>query len=102
MEPDMSVDDHYYTGKEYAKLSKAKKFGLKLKHQKHGHKPGNKNKPKVTLKPMIEDRATMHIIKALSKIIVDGGQSEDEDTNDMDNTDANTLHWANKALQQRK
>ena len=102
MEPDMSVDDHYYTGKEYAKLSKAKKFGLKLKCQECSHKPGNKNKPKVMLKQTIEDCVTMHIIKALSKIIVNGGQSEDEDTNDMDNTDANTLNWANKALQRCK
>ena len=51
------------------------------------------------MKPTIEDRATMCIIKVLSKIIVNGGLSEDEDTNDMDNTDANTLNWANKALQ---
>ena len=99
VEPDMSVDDCYYTGKEYAKLSKAKKFGLKLKRQKHSHKPGNKNKPKATLKPTTEDRATTRIIKALSKIIVEGRQSDDEDANDMDTTDTNTLNWANKALQ---
>ena len=99
VEPDMSVEDCYYTGKEYAKLSKAKKFGLKLKRQKRSHKPGNKNKPKATSKPMTEDQVTTCIIKALSKIIVDGGQSDDEDTNDMDTTDANTLNQANKALQ---
>ena len=46
IEPDMSVDDRYYTGKEYAMLSKAKKLGLKFNGQKHGHKPGNKGNPK--------------------------------------------------------
>ena len=30
VQPNMSVRDHYYTGKEYSKLSKAKKFGLKV------------------------------------------------------------------------
>ena len=70
--PDMLVDDQYFTGKEYAKLSKAKKLGLKLKRQKHGHKPGNKSKPRTTPKPTVGDQATMRIIKALSKIIAAG------------------------------
>ena len=53
---------------------------------------------------MIDNCVTTCIIKALSKIIVDGGLAEEEDTNDMDNTDTNTntLNWANKALQQHK
>ena len=51
---------------------------------------------------MTEDWVTTRIIKALSKIIVDGGQSDDEDANDRDTTDTNTPNWANKALQQCK
>ena len=99
VEPDMSVDDRYYTGKEYAKLSKAKKSGLKLKRQKRSHKPANKNKPKAMLKPTTEDQVTTCIIKALSKIIVDKGQSDDEDANARDTSDANTPNQGNKALQ---
>ena len=110
-EPDMSVDDWYYTGKEYAKLSKAKKLGLKLKRQKHGHKPGNKGNrsmPRTMPKPMNDDQAMTHIIKALSRLISEGGQEEDDTTSDaehMDHIDAgtnNTSNWANKALQRHK
>ena len=106
-EPDMLVDDQYYTGKEYTMLSKAKKLGLKLKRQKHGHKPGNKGKPRTTPKPTVGDQAMTCIIKALSKLMAAGGQAEEEDTNDMDltdhtDTDTNAPNQANKALQCRK
>ena len=88
-EPDLSVDDHYYTGKEYAKLSKAKKLGLKLKRQRRGHKPGNmgnnkpgnmgnKGRPRAAQKPTNDDRATTRIIKALSRLLAKGGQEDDE------------------------
>ena len=110
-EPDMSVDDRYYTGKEYAKFSKAKKLGLKLKRQKHSHKPGNKGnrgRPRTTPKPTNDDRATMRIIKALSRLIAKGGQEEDSATSDADHMDPvnagtnNTSNQANKALQRHK
>ena len=108
-ETDMSVDNRYYTGKEYATLSKAKKLGLKLKRQKCGHKPGNKGKPRTAPKSTTGDRTTTHIIKALSKLIAADGQSEDDNT--IDNgpsgptdttTDTNASNRANKALQRRK
>ena len=107
IEPDMSVDDRYYTGKEYAMLSKAKKLGLKLKCQKHGHKPRNKGKPRTAPKPMVGDRAMPCIIKALSKLIAAGGQAEEENINDTDSADhidtnTNAPNWANRALQRRK
>ena len=41
--PDMSVEEHYYSKEAYAKLTKAQKHGLKLKHEKRGAK---KCKPK--------------------------------------------------------
>ena len=31
IELDMTVEDHYYNKKEYAKLTNAQKYGLKLK-----------------------------------------------------------------------
>ena len=111
-EPDMSVDDRYYTSQEYAKLSKAKKLGLKLKCQKHGHKPGNKgnrSRPRTMPKPMNNDRATTRIIKALSWLIAEGGQDDDDDatcdaahTNHPDMGTDSTSNQANKALQWRK
>mgnify|MGYP003401810451 FL=1 len=41
--PDMSVEECYYSKEAYAKLTKAQKHGLKLKHEKRGAK---KSKPK--------------------------------------------------------
>ena len=106
-EPNMSADDRYYTGKEYASLSKAKKLGLKLKRQKRGHKPGNKSKPRAAApKSTIADRTTTRIIKALSKLIATETQSEDDNTIDNgptdDTTDTTASNRANKALQRRK
>ena len=102
-EPNMSVDDRYYTGKEYAKLSKAKKLGLKLKPQKHSRKPGNKgnrSRPRTTPKPTTDDWAMTRIIKALSQLIAEGGQEEDKATSDADhmgNVNAGTNNTSNQA-----
>ena len=111
-EPDLSVDDHYYMGKEYAKLSKAEKLGLKLKRQRRGHKPGNmgnnksgntgnKGRSRAAQKPTNDERATMRIIKALSRLLAEGEQDDDDITSDV-NTDVGTnnpLNRSNKALQ---
>ena len=112
-EPNMSVDDQYYTGREYAKLSKAKKLGLKLKCQMHGHNPGNKGnkgnkgRPRPTPKSTSDDHATTCIIKALSRLIAEGGPEEDDATSEMDHTDhtgndTNASNQANKAFQRCK
>ena len=47
------------------------------------------------------------IVKALSRLIAEGGPEEDDATSNMDHmdhtgTDTNTLNWANKVLQRRK
>ena len=113
--PDLSVDDRYYTGKEYSKLSKAEKLGLKLKCQRRGHKPGNmgnnktgnmgnKGRPRASQKPTNDNRATTRIIKALSRLLAEGEQ-EDDDITSENNTDVGTnnpLNRSNKALQWRK
>ena len=114
-EPNLSVDDRYYMGKEYAKLSKAEKLGLKLKRQRRGHKSGNmgnnkpgnmgnKGRPRAAQKPTNDDRATMHIIKALSRLLAEGEQEDDDITSEA-NTDVGTnnpSNRSNKALQRRK
>ena len=40
---DMSVEDRYYSMKEYNSLSQAKKAGLRAIREKRGHKSGNNN-----------------------------------------------------------
>ena len=65
VQPNMSVKDHYYTGKEYSKLSKAKKFGLKVKFQKRGPRMGSMNKVKAKLQPR---QLTMHMT-GLSRLL---------------------------------
>ena len=114
-EPDMSVDDHYYMGQEYTKLSKAKKLGLKLKCQRRGHKPsnmgnnkpgnpGNKGRPRAAQKPTNNKRAATRIIKALSRLLAEG-EHEDDNTKSGTNPDAGTnssSNRSNKALQRRK
>ena len=69
VQPDMSIEDRYYTGKEYSQLSKVKKFGLKVKRQKHGHRMGAKNKVKAKPATETTDHASDRIIKALAKVL---------------------------------
>ena len=42
IKPDMMIEDHYYTKKEYSKLTKEQQWGLRLKWAKHGHKKEDK------------------------------------------------------------
>ena len=118
-EPDMSVDDRYYTGKEYTQSSRAKKLGLKLKCQKRGHKsnnvgnnkpgnPGHRGRPRAAQKPMRHEKTTTRIIKALSRLLAEGEHEDDDTTTDIvpeTNSDAGANHstnWSNKVLQRRK
>ena len=114
-EPDMTVDDRYYTGQEYAKLSKAKKLGLKLKRQRRGHKPrnmgknkpgnsGNKGRPRAAQKTTSNAMTTTRIIKVLSWLLAEG-EHEDDNTTSETNPDTGTndpSNRSNKALQWRK
>jgi hypothetical protein len=42
--PDMSVEDRYYTRKEYNQLTRAQQVGLAKKHEAQGHKPGKRGR----------------------------------------------------------
>jgi hypothetical protein len=42
--PDMSVEDRYYTRKEYNKLTRAQQVGLAKKREARGHKPGKRGR----------------------------------------------------------
>ena len=43
IEPNLTVEDRYYSMKEYNSLSPAKKKGLSIKRKKRGHVPGAKD-----------------------------------------------------------
>lgn len=45
-EADMTVEDRYYNGNEYKKLSAAQKLGLKRKREARGHQPSRKKQKK--------------------------------------------------------
>ena len=101
VQPDMSVKDWYYTGKEYSQLSRAKKYGLKLKCQKHGHKPG-KNKTKTKPLDNKSNNPTYEcVIKALTKVLEQNGIGEESSTEEdaSDNEPAPKKNHTNRALQ---
>jgi hypothetical protein len=81
--PDMSVEDCYYTQKEYHSLSAAKKLALKLKRQKQGHnggKHGNKNESKKRKKELVD--LSQRTIKAIASELRPGPQVEESDESD--------------------
>ena len=98
IQPDMSVEDHYHTGKEYSQLSKVKKFGLKVKHQKHRHRMGAKNKGKPRPATRTNYQASDQVIKALTKVL-DQNQTAEKASSDADDDTPVTKTCTNKALQ---
>ena len=106
IQPNMSIKDCYYTGKEYSQLSKVKKFGLKVKCQKRGHRTGAKNKVKAKPTTKTTDHGSDRIIKALTKVLeqshTDKGSSSDADNDDTNNDTPAPRNCTNKALQRKK
>jgi hypothetical protein len=81
--PDMSVEDRYYTQKEYQSLSAAKKLALKLKRQKRGNnggKHGNKNESKKRKKELVD--LSQRTIKAIASALRPGPSENDSDDSD--------------------
>ena len=105
IQPNMSIEDCYYTGREYSQLSKAKKFGLKVKCLRRGHRTGGKNKGKAKPATKTNDPASDGIIKALTKVLEQNhneeGASLDAGNDANDNTPV-PRNWTNKALQHKK
>jgi hypothetical protein len=62
VKPDMSVEDRYYTKEEYASMSAAKKYGLKLKHSTRDATDLKKKKSALKNKVTLSKRS----IKALA------------------------------------
>ena len=98
IQPDMSIEDRYYTGKEYIQLSKVKKFSLKIKCQKHGHNTGSKNRSKSKHANKTNDQASDQVIKALTKVL-EQNDAEEGTSSDADNDTPAPKNHTNKALQ---
>ena len=105
IQPNMSIEDRYYTGKEYSQLSKVKKFGLKVKCQKRGHRTGAKNRTKAKPATKTNDHASDRIIKALMKVLEQNHTDDVPSLDAGDDTDNDTpapKNHTNKVLQCKK
>ena len=104
VQPDMSVEDQYYTGKKCSQLSRVKKYGLKLKCQKHGHKPQKNKKKTKPLDNKSVNPTYKHVIKALTKVLkqsrIGEESSTEEDASDKEPTPKKNC--TNKELQHKK
>ena len=110
----MSVEDRYYTQKEYSKLSNAMKEGLRLKRKKRGHQPGDGSKKTSSKRQKTaggkEGKAQVTLSKrdimAIAKQVrfMDGGD-EDESASEHSEekeTPKPPTNRNNKALQRKK
>jgi hypothetical protein len=104
--PDMSVEDRYYSRKEYSKLSVAKQAGLRQKRKQRGHdhssrarKRNNGNKAKIPKFSKRDIKAIAQQIKSLpTENDTDDGYEEEEDVPKK----TATPNRNNKALQRKK
>ncbi len=79
VKPDMSVEDRYYKRSEYAKLSMAKKLGLKRKREARGHRSDNGKKKK---KMELSEASIKALATAMSKQVQFEDDSDSEATDD--------------------
>ena len=103
--PDMSMEDRYYSKKEYDALSPAKKAGLRAVREKRGH-VGNKNN-KSSKRPKLSNREIKAIAAAVRKETDDANEGTDNDSSSDDDDDVPMKPAAknnrnNSALQRKK
>ena len=94
IKPDMTVEDRYYTPQEYAKLSVAKKNGLRAKRKKRGHSgeaEGGKSQKRLQRANKRFDKRVVSAIRRISK----------EAESDSDSSESNT-ETGNKAILRRR
>lgn len=89
VDPDMSIEDRYYTYKEYRDLSPAKKAGLKRKRNARGHKSGDsakkqhsKNNGNGKSKSLTKKTVSKMIVSALKEMTISDKESDDADSDD--------------------
>ena len=98
LQPDMSVEDRYYSREEYETLSPSKKKGLSIKRNNRGHKPGQKSSKTVPKKGKTTYQKPKRNISAIHRL-EEGDESEDDEEIPMKgaNGDENS-NRTNKAL----
>ena len=103
IQPDMSVEDRYYTKAEYSKLSAAKRKGLSIKRQKRGHKPGEKSSKTSPKKG--KRTFNKRVISAIKRIFSDVTDKEEEETGSEEEEQQpqqEITNRENKALKRKK
>jgi len=80
------VEDHYYTCKEYAKLSNAAKDGLRLKQLKRGHVSGEESSPQPNkkVKTDFSQRDIMALAKRVHWLNMESEQASEEEDAPME------------------
>lgn len=79
VEPDMSVEDRYYSRDEYKKLSASKKKGLSIKRERRGHKRGSKSAKHKTQGKEFSRRQVKAIERMMRKQRLNDTDSESDD-----------------------
>lgn len=105
IEPDMSVPDRYYKGKEYAQLTTAQKLGLKIKRSDRAAKKHKAGKGKGKNKQIdLTNRAIKAIATALAKTSSQEATTDEsnEPTADHPKDIPPVNNRNNKALQRKK
>ena len=97
---DMSVEDRYYTPKEYEKLSIAKKNGLRAKRKARGHNP-KKGQGKSPHKggQSYTKKFEKRVISALRRLNTDDSDDSDSEEQRMEEP---TTNRNNQALRRRE
>ncbi len=96
---DLSVEDRYYTPREYNKLSLAKKNGLRHKRELRIKKNGGKDpkkKPTNAKHSVKFTKSERRVVAALTKLAIDG---DDKDSSDDEGEVTNNRN--NRALRRR-
>jgi len=110
---DMSMEDRYYVKEEYAKLSAAKKAGLRLKRDNRGHQPGDhteraaKKQKTGNGKPAPQQNLSKWAIMAIAKQIqamnLNGAEGSESDLSEArEAPTVKTTNRFNGALQRKK
>ena len=104
LEPDMSIEDRYYTKEEYGRLSDAKKKGLSIKRKNRGHKAGAKDSKVKKGKRTFQKR----VVSAVNRYLkTKGDDTEEDDESDeevpmKDSNEKEISNRDNKALKRKQ
>jgi len=100
-QPDMTVEDWYYTRKEYNKLTMAQRKGLDLKRKKRGHQKGSKDST-VKRPPGNGKRLSNQEVAALKRMLAKDDKKGDDVSDDFSDETRETTNRNNKALKRKK